>query len=430
LVFRPELSWEFLSADEIEARSIRAMRNQVRHVKEVSPHYQNSLFDVFAEDIKTIEDIRKLPFTEKKDLVEDRDLFLGVIPDQVVETVITSGSTGKPLVFSLTAADLDRLAYNEALSFHSTGITTKDKAQILVSLDRLFIAGMAYYRGLTMLGVNTCRIGVVPIDMQKHYFELFKPTVIVGVPSFLLKLGKELTKLGFDTKNSTIQKIICIGESLRTQDMEHNSVAKLLEETYNAKVYSTYAATELATTFCECTTQYGGHAHPELVYAEIVDNVGNTIPEGEVGELVVTPFGVEGVPLFRYRTGDITFKVKGTCACGRNSLRIGPILGRKSQLIKMKGTSIYPLAITNVIDSLDGVEDYVIVLEDDAALSDHVTIHAVTQPSNIEKIASQIRAQTRVHIPVLVTNLTTIRHFRGNSTKKVRIIDKRNNQRR
>ncbi len=425
MVFRPELSWEFLSADEIESRSVRGVRNHIRHVKEASPHYQNALFDVFPEDIKTADDIRKLPFTEKSELVEDTALFLGVVPEQIVETVITSGSTGKPLVFSMTANDVDRLAFNEALSFHAAGVTPQDRAQVLVSLDRLFIAGMAYYRGLSLLGVNTARIGVLPFDMQKHYIELLKPTVVVGVPSFLLKLARELLRLGFDPKNATIRKLFCIGESIRNQDMELNSVGRALEDLYNAKAYSTYASTELSCAYCECTSQYGGHGHPELVYTEIVDESGNPVPEGQPGELVATPLGVEGVPLVRYKTGDITFKLPGTCACGRNSLRVGPILSRKAHMIKLKGTTVYPLAITNVLDSLDFLDDYIIVIEDDESLSDRVTIHVATMPSNLEKIGSQLRAQARVQIPVLVSNVATIKHFRGECAKKVRVADKR-----
>jgi phenylacetate-CoA ligase len=402
------------------------MRNHVRHVKEVSPHYQNALFDVFPEDIKTADDVRKLPFTEKSELVDNAGMFLGVVPEEIVETVVTSGSTGKPLVFSLTANDLERLAFNEALSFHAAGVTPKDKAQILVSLDRLFIAGMAYYRGLSLMGVNTARIGVLPFDMQKHYLELLKPTVIVGVPSFLLKLARELTRESFDINGSTIQKIFCIGESIRDQDMELNAVGLALEDLYNAKVYSTYASTELSCAYCECTSQYGGHAHPELVYTEIVDDSGNVVPDGQVGELVATPLGVEAVPLVRYKTGDITFKVPGVCACGRNSLRVGPILSRKSHMIKIKGTSVYPLAITNVLDSLDGIEDYIIIIDDEDGGSDRVTIHVATMPSNLEKISSHLRAQARVQLPVLVSNVATIHHHRGGqSTKKTRVVDKR-----
>jgi phenylacetate-CoA ligase len=425
LAFRPDFSWEFLSGDEITAKSVRAVRNHVRHVKEVSAYYRETLFDVFPEDIKGPEDIAKLPFTDKATLNAQTASFIAVSSDQIVETVITSGSTGKPLVFSMTETDLERLAYNEALSFCSAGVTPSDRAEICVSLDRMFIAGMAYYRGLTHLGVNTARVGVLPLDMQKHFLELFRPTVLVGVPSFLKKLTRELAAAGFDKSKSCVSKIFCIGESIRSQDMRLNAAAQSLEEFFNAKAFSTYANTELAVAYCECGAQNGGHAHPELVYTEIVDENGALAPEGAIGELVATPLGVEGIPLVRYKTGDITFRLSGECPCGRNSMRIGPILGRKSQMIKVKGTTVYPLAITNILDGIDGVEDYIIILEDDEALSDRVSLHVVTPPVNVEKISGQIRAEMRVTLPVLVTNVATIQHMRGKSAKKTRILDNR-----
>ena len=425
MAFRPDFSWEFLSVDEITSKSVRAVRNHVRHVKEVSAYYREALFDVFPEDIKSPEDIATLPFTDKATLTAQTASFVAAPSDQIVETVITSGSTGKPLVFSMTETDLERLAFNEALSFSSAGVTPSDRAQICVSLDRMFIAGMAYYRGLTHLGVNTARVGVLPLDMQKHFLELLRPTVLVGVPSFLKKLIRELEKLGFDRSASCVSKIFCIGESIRSQDLQLNAAAKSLEDFFNAKVFSTYANTELAVAYCDCSAKYGGPAHPELVYTEIVGDNGLPVPEGTAGELVATPLGVEGTPLVRYKTGDITFKLPGECPCGRNSMRIGPILGRKSQMIKVKGTTVYPLAITNILDGIDGLDDYVITLEDDEALSDRVSLHVVTPPVNLEKISGQIRAELRVSLPVLVTNLATLQHMRGKSAKKTRIIDNR-----
>jgi phenylacetate-CoA ligase len=423
LVFKPELSWEFLSADEIESKTIRALRNHVKHVKEVSPYYKEVMWDIAPDDLKTYDDFMRLPFTGKTSLSEHTSRFLAVPPEHVVETVVTSGSSGKPVAFALTGSDLDRLSFNEALSFHGVGIKPGDKAQILVSLDRLFIAGMAYYRGLTMLGANTSRVGVLPYDMQKHYLELLQPAVLVGVPSFLKKFADELTKIGFDPKNSTVRKLVCIGESVRGQEMALNSMGKQLEELWNAKVFSTYAATEISVSYCECEQQQGGHAHPELVYTEIVDESGKPVPDGTPGEVVATPLGVEGMPLVRFRTGDISFKVPGTCSCGRNSHRIGPVLGRKSQMIKMKGTTIFPLTITNAIDEIDGINDYIIILENDDALSDRVSIHVACPPALVEKIAGQLRAVARVNFPILVSNVNTIQSLRGASRKKIRILD-------
>ena len=429
VVFRPELSWEFLSAEEIEAKSVRAVRNHIRHVKEVSPYYQNALFDVFPEDIKSVDDIRKLPFTERNALSEDAEMFLAVVPDQVVETVLTSGITGTPIVFSYTATDIERLAFGQALSFHSAGITPKDRALLFVSCDRLSTVGMACYRGLTLLGATTGRLGMASAEIQKRSLELFNPSVIVGVPSYLLGLAKELTKQGFDTRASSIQTIICVQESIRGHDMEPSSVGRALDDCYNAKILSSYISTELSASYCECTTQYGGHAHPELVYTEIIDENGGSAPDGSVGELVATPLGVEGVPLVRYRTGDLTFKVPGACACGRSSLRIGPILGRTSQLFKVKGATVYPLSITSVLDAIDGIEDYVIVIEDEESASDHVALHVATHPSNMEVINSRLRAQAKVQIPVLISNAPTIHHLRGKNAAKIRVVDRRKKRR-
>ena len=423
MVFKPEFSWEFLSADEIQAKSIRALRNHVKHTVDVSPYYQELLGSIDVNEIQTIDDFQNLPFTNKDALSSQPVKFTCVESSQIVETVITSGSAGNPLPFPLTSNDLDRLAFNEALSFHGAGVTAEDRVQILVSMDRLFIAGMAYYRGLVLLGANTMRLGVVPNDMHKYYFESLKPTVLVGVPSYLNKLAIELSKQGFDTKSMGVKKVICIGESLRNQNMELNSVAVSLETLWGAKVYSTYASTEMSVSYCECHERAGGHAHPELIYTEIVDESGKSVPDGTPGELVVTPLGVEGVPLIRFKTGDITFKISETCSCGRNSLRIGPILGRKSQMIKLKGTTVYPLTITNTLDAISEINDYVIILENNDALSDRVAIHVAALPSAVEKIANQLRAVARVNFPVLVSNVNTIQSYRGDSRKKIRIID-------
>jgi len=424
--FRPELSWEFRPADEIESRSIRALRNHIAHIKADSPYYRERLAHVDPDAITSLSAYADLvPCTQKRDLVEQIADFTAVPPDHVAETVITSGSTGRPLVFPLTGNDLDRLAFNEALSFHGLGVKPGDRAQILVSLDRLFIAGMAYYRGLTLLGANTARVGVLPLDMQRHYLEMLRPSVIVGVPSFLRKLALELNQRRFDTRSAGIRGIVCIGESIRTQDMKLNAIGSALEDLFGGKVYSTYANTEMSVAYCECNAQQGGHAHPELVYTEILDEDGNPVPEGTPGELVVTPLGVEGVPLARYRTGDITFKVPGPCSCGRGSVRIGPILARKSQMVKVKGTTVYPLTITNALDEMEGVEDYVILLEGDDSLSDQVTLHVVTTPAMVMPIANQLRARARVSLPVLVSNAASLNAMRGESRKKMRIVDKR-----
>jgi len=423
--FMPEHSWERLSEDEIESRSLRAMRNHIIYLKRNSKFYERKLSAVQPQDIKDISDILALPFTSKEELSAETNNFY--CTDKIAETCVTSGSTGNPLIVPFTKNDLDRLAYNESLSFHSIGVKAGDRAQVMVSLDRLFVAGMAYYRGLIALGVNTTRMGVMSPEMQEYYIRLLYPNVLVGVPSYFIKFAENLRKNGKDIRDTSIQKLACIGESLRNEDMTWNDTALRIEELYGAKVYGTYASTETCSSYCDCEYRTGGHSHPELIYTEILDDAGNPVPAGEIGELTVTTFGMEGMPLLRYRTGDMTFKIAGNCPCGRNSMRIGPIVYRKSQLIKIKGTTIYPATITNVIDSLGCCDDYIIELKGHRDDCDKVEIilHVISEKKELHRITQALQTAARVRISVYLSNKSTITALRGNTRKAVRFVDNR-----
>jgi phenylacetate-CoA ligase len=423
LVFRPELSWEFLSADEIDAKSVRAVRNHVRHVKEVSAYYRETLFDIFPEDIKSVADIGRLPFTEKETLIDRASSFRAVSEELVVESMASCGATGKRIIFPLTAVDLERLEFNEALSFHSAGVTSADKAQLFSHFDQCLSAGIAYYRGLIHLGVTIARTGILSVEMHNQYFDLLKPTILIGMPSFFKRLAAELSQFGFDKSKSSIRKLFCFGENVRTREMQLNDLGKALEAFYNAAVYSTYGSTEISSSFCECEARCGGHGHPELVYTEIVDEKGMPVPDGVVGELVATPLGVEGNPLVRYKTGDMTFKIPGQCPCGRNSMRIGPIVGQLSQMVKMQGAILYPSAVATILDGIDGIEDYLIILENDEAASDRISLHIITPPTNMEKISGRMRSELHVTLPLLISNAPTLRHLRGKGGRETKIID-------
>ncbi len=428
MVFKPELSWEFLSKEEIAERSIKAVRNHVTHLKEVSPYYREVLADVEPAFISSEEAIAQLPFTDKSTLIDNIQTFKTVPDGQVTETIVTGGSTGHSIIFSMTRNDLDRLAFNEALSFNAAGVTPDDRAQILINLDHLFIAGMACYRGLITLGVNTARIGIQEFNLHKYYLEQLKPTVIVGVPSYLKRFAQQLTENDFDTKASSVKKIFCIGENLREESLEMNSMGKALQEMFAAQVYSMYGITELSVAYSECTARNGNHAHPELVYTEVVNEQGYPVPDGTPGELVGTPLGVEGIPLLRYRTGDFTFKVPGTCRCGRNSNRIGPIKVSKSQMINLNGIKISPHTITGALDELDFVEDYIIILEGSGSFSDRIILHVAAQPTMIEHISVHLREKVKVGIPILISNTATINSYRGDGKNGIKIIDKRKKQ--
>lgn len=386
MAFRHEFSWELKSKDEIAARSIRAIRNHINFLKSDSSFYKQHLADIDSESITSTEDIALLPLTDRTMISEQIEKFYASKPEQIVETILTSGSTGRQLAIAFTEVDLDRLAYSQALSFNTAGVTNKDSAQIMVSMDHLSFFGMAFYRGLVALGANTTRVGIQQTATQQNYLKHSKPTVLVGVPSFLKKMGLQLAQDGFDIRASSVQKIFCIAESIRDENLNMNNLGKRLQDLFNAQVFSLYGTTEISVSYGECKERNGSHSQPELVYTEIIDESGFPVPDGTPGELVVTPLGVEGTPLLRYRTGDITFKIPDSCSCGRNSDRIGPILARKSQVIKYKGKILYPRLITNALDELDFIEDYIVMLEGKESPSAQISIHIASHPSKVDTI--------------------------------------------
>jgi phenylacetate-CoA ligase len=183
-----------------------------------------------------------------------------------------------------------------------------------------------------------------------------KPDVIVAVPSFMLRLAREAESMG--VAPDSLKKALLIGETIRGEDMALNHLGRLVEEAWNLECFSTYGITEASVAFTECALRSGFHSHPDFVYTEILDGDGCAVQAGEAGELVVTTFKVEGMPLVRYGTGDICVKVEGACECGNASPRIGSVIGRKAQKLKVKGTTVYPGAIENALLKVDGVVNY------------------------------------------------------------------------
>ncbi len=426
--FKPHFSWEFLPADEIQSRSVRALVNHIDYLKRESQYYRELLTGVEPSDIESLEDLELIPLTDKDSLVENHSKFIVADADLIVESVLSNGSDGTPLLIPMTSSDLDRLAYNESLSFHAAGVTPQDRAQIVVGMDQLAIAGMSAYRGLIALGVNTTRIGQLTPEQHQHYFELTQPTILVGIPSHLLKIAQSLTGLGIDLPSNSIKKLFCTRESIRTENMELTETAQQLEELFGATIYSSYSSTEVSSTFCDCQERTGVHVHPELGYVEIIDENGSVVPDGEVGELVITPFGMEGLPLLRYRTGDFTFKINQRCRCGRNSVQLGPIIRDEvnSMTAMNEGTEISINVLQGILDDIPEMKDYIIELQGAVGTdTEKIFIHAAVPPALVRKIVTVIHGTLHTLIPVLISNKATIRSMRKDKTIESRMTDNR-----
>lgn len=423
--------YEFSSHAEIRQLQEQALALHLNYVASHSPYYRQ-LFKEHGVNVSsvTLDSLHTLPFTDKTILSEQNDSFLAVPMAQIVDIVLSSGTTGRSTKMMYTENDLQRLAYNEEISFDSCGLTKDDIVLLTCTIDRCFIAGLAYFSGIRRLGASAIRNGLCSFDSHLNMIMRFKPTVIVGVPTFLLKLGHYLKVEGIDPAITGIKKLICIGEPIRTHDLKLLSLGEKLESLWNTSIYSTYALSETISSFCECTAQQGGHLHPDLAVVEIIDDDGKLLSPGEIGEVVVTPLAIEGMPLVRFKTGDVSFLLEDPCPCGRNSVRLGPILGRKKQMIKMRGTAFYPNSINAVLDALPGVNDYYVKVSSSFDLSDTVKIFVSLSDGSCtaEYIMDKLQVHLRVRPEVVVISEEQVRNqlFSGNPRKLSRFVDERN----
>ncbi|MBL1221291.1 AMP-binding protein [Chryseobacterium sp. L7] len=397
-----------------------------------SPFYQK-LFkenNINLADIQTLEDLQKIPTTTKNDLQQYNHDFFCIPPDKIVDYSTTSGTLGDPVTFGLSDNDLERLAYNEAISFACAGIQKGDVVQMITTIDKRFMAGLAYFLGLRKMGASVVRMGPGIPELQWDSIFRYKPKYLITVPSFLLKMIDYAEKHGLDYKNSSVYGAVCIGESIKNQDFTDNILSQKIKEKWNIKLFSTYASTEMSTAFTECEFQIGGHHHPELIITEILDDNGNPVPEGENGELTITTLGVEAIPLLRFKTGDIVKAHDEPCQCGRNTMRLGPVVGRKQQMIKYKGTTLYPPAMNDILNDFSTILCYQIVIQSNEIGLDEIIIKLSTEQEHetfVNEVRDHFRAKLRVSpkIEVIDFDILSKTVFNPNSRKPITFIDLR-----
>jgi len=310
-------SIESLPEDSIKSIQNNLLVETVRYAYQNSTYYKRKFDNIRLnpDEITGIKDLEKLPLTDRRDIQGDNAAFFAIGKSDIAEIVSTTGTTGNPIFISLTNNDLDRLARNEERSFAYTGANKDDLFHIAVTCDNLFIAGIAYYSGLMRTGASVVRIGPQNIIRHLDLIKKLRPTGIVAVPSFLTHLVGRATDSGIDVKSFGLKKLVLIGDSIRDVDFKNNSLGQAIEDYFGDICFSTYGITEAQVSFCECSMRQGLHSHPDFVTVEIIDDKGNALPDGEIGELVLTPLQISGMPLIRYMTGDITFKISTSCAC-------------------------------------------------------------------------------------------------------------------
>lgn len=408
------------------------LQQLLAYLNQNSPFYKE-LFaanNIDIADIKTLDDLKRIPTTVKEDLQTRNDDFMCVGRDKIIEYSSTSGTLGSPVTIALTENDLQRLTYNEYSSFICADGSPDDVYQLMLTLDRQFMAGLAYYSGIRMIGAGIIRLGPGVPSLQWDTILRLKPTAIVAVPSFIHKLIQYATEHHIDINSSTVKKAICIGENIRNTDFSLNILGKKITDAWDIKLYSTYASTEMQTAFTECGHGKGGHHQPELLIVELLDEHNQQVAPGEPGEVTITTLGVEGMPLLRYKTGDICQYYDEPCECGRTTLRLSSIIGRKKQMIKFKGTTLYPPSLFDLLNGMEEILDFVAEVYSNEIGMDEVLLHIL--PINYtdecdRKIRANLQARLRVSPHVTYVQYDEIQkmQYKESGRKPFKFIDRR-----
>lgn len=399
LIWQLDYDFQFEPREKTDKLQEEYLLEHVNYCLKKSPFYSNR-FGKSIKEITSLSELSKLDFTTKDDLLRNNNTFLAVPEVDIVDTCFTSATVGTtPVNFFLTKSDLDRLTHNEEVAFKISGVKKTDTLAVCVALERGFMAGLAYFLGGVKLGAHMIRIGASA--GPQHIWNLlktYKPTAMIGVPSVLANVALNAIAEGENPASLKVERILAIGESTKDKQLNLLPAVQRIEQMWNAPIFSTYASTEMSTSFAECEHRQAGHFRPELIYVEIIDDQGNKVKDGEIGEVVVTPLGVQGMPLVRFKTGDMSFIINEKCACGRTTKRIGPVVGRKAQLLKYKGTNVFPNAIVSIVEANPDfagcyVEAYTAQFGEDRVVA---SIAATSEDYDLDKLRDEFRAGLRV----------------------------------
>jgi len=430
-MYHPSIT-AFQPGEEARRLQDEKLQTLLTYLGRHSPYYRQLFSDhqINLSNIQGLDDLTRIPVTNKEDLQQRNPDFFCVGKDKIIEYTSTSGTLGSPVTIALTENDLQRLAWNEYSSFLCAEGQPGDIYQLMLTLDRQFMAGVAYYSGIRKMGSGIIRVGPGVPSLQWETIFRLKPTAIVAVPSFIVKLIQFASEHAIDMNHSTVKKAICIGENIRDTHFALNVLGKKITESWNIQLYSTYASTEMQTAFTECSQGKGGHHQPGLLILELLDENDQPVVPGQPGEVTVTTLDVEAMPLLRYKTGDICFSLDEPCACGRNSLRLSPVIGRKKQMIKFKGTTLFAPALFDLLNGMEEVRDYVIEVYSNQLGTDELRLHLLVIQENEEvdhKIRAYLQAKLRVSPQVKYLSADELQKLQLPEAvrKPIRFIDKR-----
>lgn len=388
---------ECLTREQIDALQVERLQATIRHCMN-SPFYKKKFEEmgIKPEDIKTPADVRKLPFTTKQDLRDNYPFGLASVPlEKCVRLHSSSGTTGNPTVVLHSQKDLDEWANAVARCLWMVGLRPTDIFQNSSGYG-MFTGGLGFQYGAERLGMLTVPAAAGNTLRQIKFITDFGTTAIHAVPSYLTRIKEVMDQQGIDPRKDTKLKVLAIGAEPHSEEQR-----KRIEDMFGVKAYNSFGMSEMCGpgVAFECKEQNGLHFWEDYYIVEIVDpETLEPVPDGEIGELILTTINREAMPLIRYRTRDLTRVLGRTCPCGRNHIRLDRMKGRSDDMMVLRGVNIFPIQIEKILMKFKELTtNYLITLTTDND-NDNMTVEVEVNDFDLndnEKVMQLTKVITR-----------------------------------
>ena len=421
---------ETMSREEIEAKQLERLKKTVSRVYENVPAYRAKMDEagVKPEDIQTLKDLRRLPFTTKQDMRDNYPYGLFAAPKKALRRIhASSGTTGKPTVVGYTAADLEVWRECVARLAVAGGATEDDIAQICFGYG-MFTGALGLHYGLEKVGAAIVPSSTGNTEKQLMYMKDFGSTLLVATPSYAMRIAEVAKQIGIDPKRDLQIKSLVLGSELMTEAMRQE-LYKVWGEDVN--LTQNYGMSELMGPGVsgECLELNGMHINEDHFIAEVINpETGEVLEPGEKGELVVTCLTKEALPLIRYRTRDITRLMYEPCPCGRTTARMENLSGRTDDMLKIRGVNVFPSQIEEVLINTEGIGPNYEILVERKNHSDILTIRVEVEAesmmdsySALENLESGLKNKLHLMLgldaKVQLVSPNTLQRFEGKAKR-------------
>ena len=419
---------ENASRDEIGALQLERLKWSLGHAYENSPHYRKKFDDhgVHPDDLKSLADLAKFPFTVKSDLRDTYPFGMFAVPqNKLIRVHASSGTTGKPTVVGYTQGDIDRWADLVARSLRASGVRPGDMVHVAYGYG-LFTGGLGAHYGAERLGCTVVPISGGMTERQVTLINDFKPRVIMVTPSYMLSILDEFRRQGRDPRESSLQVGVFGAEPWT------NAMREEIEQVFDMHAVDIYGLSEIMGPGVanECVeTKDGLHIWEDHFYPEVIDpETGEVLPDGEKGELVFTTLTKEGLPIIRYRTRDLTRLLPGTA---RTMRRMEKVTGRSDDMIILRGVNVFPTQIEEQIMKCRGLSPHFHIELNRAGRMDNMTVHVecaadaadeAARADSAKELAHHIKSVVGVSTKIEVKDPDSMARSEG---KAKRVIDNR-----